>query len=104
MVGQAGVVAGVTLTRVRKRDTPSPPRRALLREGFAPAGPGQPGGALGGNPANARCRSRAHGAAGVARRSWATLFVALLRAKPDPRYCGGHAQPPCLIWVNPPCF
>jgi hypothetical protein len=27
----------------------------------------------------------------VARRSWATLFVALLRAKPDPRYCGGHA-------------
>jgi hypothetical protein len=66
---------------------PQAPPAGRLREGFAPAGPGQPGRRTV-EPAPARCSLRAHGAAGVARRSWATLFVALLRAKPDPRAAG----------------
>jgi hypothetical protein len=61
---------------------------APTREGFAPAGPGRPGAAPGRSPAHARCSPRPHRSAGVARRSWATLFVALLRAKPGPRAAG----------------
>ena len=63
----------------------------LLREGrrsgaLAPAGPGRTGGLAHQDRTRARGGART---AGVARRSWATLFVALLRAKPGPERSGG---------------
>ena len=39
-------------------------------------------------PDASRCRPHPNRSAGVARRSWATVFVALLRAKPGPRAAG----------------